>query len=109
MNVLLALPGLQAAARDAPVDREIPWVSVVILVLTLAALIVAYLTFEWRDLRWMIIRNTPFGVAYELKRLAERERRSPAQQALVLIEEALETRRRQEPAGAGRHARVLAS
>lgn len=83
---------IQAAAQGATVDREIPWISVVILGLGAVAFIVVQVVFLYHERRWFVMRRVPFGIGYELKRIAERERRSLDQQAVVLIEEALQAR-----------------
>lgn len=93
MHILLPfLDAVQAALQDAPVGREIPWIVFVILGLYLAVVIGWYVVFEYRQRRRLVIGPLPFNVDYELKQLAERQRRSPRQQALLLIERALERR-----------------
>lgn len=99
MNIFLPLVAgwtgaIQGAAQGAGVDREIPWISVVILGLSAAAFIVVQVAFLYWERRWFVMRRVPFGIAYELKRIAERERRSPGQQALVWIEQGLEAAER---------------
>jgi hypothetical protein len=78
---------VQAAAQDAPIDREFPWVFFLLLALYIAAAITALLVLEYRQRRLLI--RLPFSVRYDLTQLAEREGRSPGQQALVLLQEAL--------------------
>lgn len=84
--------GLQAAAQGAATDRELPWISVVLLGLAVAAFLVTQVVFLYHERRWFVIRRVPCGIGYELKRVAERERRSLDQQAVTLIEEALQVR-----------------
>lgn len=96
MNIFVSavgwVGGVQAAAASAPAAREISWISVALLGLAVAMFFAAQLALLYSDRRWPVIPRLPFNVRYDLKRIAERERRSLDQKAVRLIEEALEAR-----------------
>lgn len=102
MNTLSSLvavsldAGQVASENDAVGGRLGRVISLTLLGLAMAYLL-GMLLYQWRELRpTLSIRNIPSHLHERLKALALRERRSSGQQALVLIEEALEARERAE-------------